>query len=184
MNKSLTAASALGPWLCRPAAGEDTSIEPETTEDYIRCFRDSRTIAGTCADFRSAVRIDLVQDDEAFAGGQRVECPVLGDCRGRRARSVPASTCSASDSSTHLTSAATRCLPATSFPRSIGSSPYLAARFRRLAYATRMPDNQVRALIPGNRRYLGAMRLLSFAVAVTWLTLNRQLLEPSHNGPL
>jgi haloacetate dehalogenase len=56
--------------------GEGASIEPEVMEDYFRCFRDPRTIVCTCADFRSAA-IDLVQDDEAFAAGHKVECPVL-----------------------------------------------------------------------------------------------------------
>jgi haloacetate dehalogenase len=57
--------------------GEGASIEPEAMEDYIRCFRDPRTVAGSCADFRSSAGIDLAQDDEAFAAGQKVECPVL-----------------------------------------------------------------------------------------------------------
>jgi haloacetate dehalogenase len=56
--------------------GQGASIEPEVMEDYIRCFRDPKTIAGTCADFRSA-SVDLAQDDEAFAAGQKIECPVL-----------------------------------------------------------------------------------------------------------
>jgi haloacetate dehalogenase len=56
--------------------GQGASIEPEVMEDYVRCFRDPKTIAGTCADFRSS-SIDLAQDDEAFAAGQKVECPVL-----------------------------------------------------------------------------------------------------------
>jgi Predicted hydrolases or acyltransferases (alpha/beta hydrolase superfamily) len=46
-------------------------------EDYIRCFSDPRTIAGSCADYRSAATIDLVHDDETFAAGRKLECPVL-----------------------------------------------------------------------------------------------------------
>ena len=46
-------------------------------EDYIRCFRDPGTIAGSCADYRSAAGIDLVHDEQTFAAGQKVECPVL-----------------------------------------------------------------------------------------------------------
>jgi haloacetate dehalogenase len=57
--------------------GDGKTIEPEAMEDYIRCFRDPGTIAGSCGDFRSAVGIDLVHDDETFAAGQKVECPVL-----------------------------------------------------------------------------------------------------------
>ncbi len=41
------------------------------------CFRDSGTIAGSCADYRSAAGIDLVHDDETFAAGQKIDCPVL-----------------------------------------------------------------------------------------------------------
>ena len=57
--------------------GEGASIEPEVVEDYIRCFRDPRTIASSCADFRASASIDLVHDEETSAAGQRVECPVL-----------------------------------------------------------------------------------------------------------
>jgi haloacetate dehalogenase len=57
--------------------GDGKSIEPEVMEDYVRCFSDPGTIAGSCADFRSALGIDLVHDDETFAAGQRVECPAL-----------------------------------------------------------------------------------------------------------
>ena len=57
--------------------GEGKSIEPEVMEDYVRCFRDRRTVAASCADWRSALGIDLVHDDESFAAGQKVECPVL-----------------------------------------------------------------------------------------------------------
>jgi haloacetate dehalogenase len=56
--------------------GRGAGIEPEVMEDYIRCFRDPKTVAGTCADFRSS-GVDLAQDDEAFAAGQKIECPVL-----------------------------------------------------------------------------------------------------------
>jgi haloacetate dehalogenase len=57
--------------------GEGKSIEPEVMEDYVRCFRDPGTIAGSCADWRSALAMDLAHDDETFAGGQKIECPVL-----------------------------------------------------------------------------------------------------------
>ncbi|HKA97619.1 MAG TPA: alpha/beta hydrolase [Streptosporangiaceae bacterium] len=57
--------------------GEGVSIEREVMDDYIRCFRDPGTIAGSCADMRSALGVDLVHDDETFAAGQKVECPVL-----------------------------------------------------------------------------------------------------------
>jgi haloacetate dehalogenase len=57
--------------------GEGKSVEPEAMEDYVRCFRDPRTVSASCGDWRSALGIDLAHDDETFAAGQRVECPVL-----------------------------------------------------------------------------------------------------------
>jgi haloacetate dehalogenase len=60
-----------------PLLGEGATIDPEVMEDYVRCFRDPATIAGSCADYRSASGIDLAHDEQSFAAGQRVECPVL-----------------------------------------------------------------------------------------------------------
>jgi haloacetate dehalogenase len=60
-----------------PLLGPGASLEPAVMDDYIRCFSDPATIAGSCADYRSAASIDLVHDDETFAAGRRVECPVL-----------------------------------------------------------------------------------------------------------
>jgi haloacetate dehalogenase len=57
--------------------GKGASIEPEVMEDYIRCFRDPKTIAGSCADFRSSPGTDLADDEETIAAGQKVECPLL-----------------------------------------------------------------------------------------------------------
>jgi haloacetate dehalogenase len=57
--------------------GPGASLEPAVMEDYVRCFSDPRTIAGSCADYRSAASIDLVHDDETFAAGRKLECPVL-----------------------------------------------------------------------------------------------------------
>ena len=63
--------------LIGPLLGAGASIEPEVMEDYIGCFRDPRTIAGSCADYRSAAGTDLIHDQESFAAGQKIECPVL-----------------------------------------------------------------------------------------------------------
>jgi haloacetate dehalogenase len=63
--------------LIGPLLGPDASIEPPVMEDYIRCFADPRTIAGSCADYRAAASTDLVHDEKTFAAGQRIECPVL-----------------------------------------------------------------------------------------------------------
>ena len=63
--------------LIGPLLGAGASIEPPVMEDYIRCFADPGTIAGSCADYRAAASTDLVHDEETFAAGQRIECPVL-----------------------------------------------------------------------------------------------------------
>ncbi len=57
--------------------GPGASIEPEVMEDYIRCFRDPRTIAAVCADFRASPGADLAHDEKSIAAGQKVDCPVL-----------------------------------------------------------------------------------------------------------
>jgi len=63
--------------LIEPLLGAGASIEPAVMEDYIRCFRDPATIAGSCADYRSAASADLAHDDETFSAGQKIQCPVL-----------------------------------------------------------------------------------------------------------
>ena len=60
-----------------PLLGEGASLNEAAMEDYVRCFRDPRTIAGSCADYRSAASIDVTHDDETFAAGQKIGCPVL-----------------------------------------------------------------------------------------------------------
>jgi len=62
--------------LIGPLLGKGASIEPAVMDDYIRCFSDPGTIVASCADYRSAASIDLDHDDETFAAGQKVECPV------------------------------------------------------------------------------------------------------------
>ena len=57
--------------------GQGASLDAAVMEDYIRCFSDPATIAGSCADYRSAASIDMVHDDETFAAGRKLECPVL-----------------------------------------------------------------------------------------------------------
>jgi haloacetate dehalogenase len=63
--------------LISPLLGPGASLEPEAMDDYIRCFTDPRTIAASCADYRAAASTDLVHDEESFAAGQRIDCPVL-----------------------------------------------------------------------------------------------------------
>jgi haloacetate dehalogenase len=57
--------------------GDGASIEPGAMQDYIRCLSDPAAIAGTSADFRASLGTDLVHDDETYAAGQKIECPVL-----------------------------------------------------------------------------------------------------------
>jgi haloacetate dehalogenase len=63
--------------LVGPLLGPGASIDPPVMDDYIRCFTDPRTIAASCADYRAAASTDLVHDEESFAAGRRIECPVL-----------------------------------------------------------------------------------------------------------
>jgi haloacetate dehalogenase len=63
--------------LIGPLLGPGASIDPPVMDDYIRCFTDPRTIAASCADYRAAASTDLVHDEETFAAGQKIECPVL-----------------------------------------------------------------------------------------------------------
>jgi haloacetate dehalogenase len=60
-----------------PLLGPGASLDQAVMDDYVRCFSDPRTIAGSCADYRSAASTDLADDDESFAAGQRIGCPVL-----------------------------------------------------------------------------------------------------------
>ena len=63
--------------LIGPLLGPGASIEPHIMDDYIRCFADPGTIAATCADYRAAAGADLIHDDESFAAGRTIQCPVL-----------------------------------------------------------------------------------------------------------
>jgi haloacetate dehalogenase len=63
--------------LIGPLLGQGTGIDPEVMADYVRCFRDRRTIAASCADYRAAGTTDLAHDDETFAAGQKIGCPLL-----------------------------------------------------------------------------------------------------------
>jgi haloacetate dehalogenase len=57
--------------------GKGASIEPAVLADYVRCLGDPETIAGSCADFRSMLGVDLAHDEETSAAGQKIECPLL-----------------------------------------------------------------------------------------------------------
>ena len=49
---------------------------PEALEDYVRCFRNPKTIHAICEDYRAAATIDFA-DDEADRGRKYIACPVL-----------------------------------------------------------------------------------------------------------
>ncbi len=63
--------------LIGPLLGPGASIEPDIMEDYVRCFAAPGTVAATCADYRAAASTDLVHDEESFAAGHKIQCPVL-----------------------------------------------------------------------------------------------------------
>jgi haloacetate dehalogenase len=45
--------------------------------EYLRCWKDPRTIHASCEDYRAAAGIDLEHDRADRAAGRRVGCPVL-----------------------------------------------------------------------------------------------------------
>jgi haloacetate dehalogenase len=59
--------SSQGHWIFRDAA----------LAEYLRCWRDPRTIHASCEDYRAAASIDLEHDRADRAEGRRVTCPVL-----------------------------------------------------------------------------------------------------------
>jgi haloacetate dehalogenase len=50
-------------------------ITPAAMAEYVRCFRDPRTIHATCEDYRAAAGIDLVHDEADR--DRRIACPLL-----------------------------------------------------------------------------------------------------------
>ena len=65
-------------YLRKKLGGWGTALEtfaPEALAEYERCF-DEHTIHATCEDYRAAASIDL-EHDEADAGRNRIECPLL-----------------------------------------------------------------------------------------------------------
>jgi haloacetate dehalogenase len=49
----------------------------EALEEYLRCFRDPRTVHAICEDYRAAATIDFVHDEADRREGRRITCPVL-----------------------------------------------------------------------------------------------------------
>jgi len=63
--------------LVTPLSGPGSPFEPAALEEYLRCFADPRTIAGSCADYRAAPTVDLAHDRATAEAGQRLDCPTL-----------------------------------------------------------------------------------------------------------
>jgi haloacetate dehalogenase len=60
-------ASSQGRWI----------FDERALAEYLRCFRDPRTIHATCEDYRAAATIDLDHDRADRAAGRRMACPLL-----------------------------------------------------------------------------------------------------------
>ena len=58
------------------SGNRDSGIfSPEAMAEYIRCFKDPKTIHASCEDYRAAATIDLTHDDAD--GDRKVEAPLL-----------------------------------------------------------------------------------------------------------
>ena len=61
------------------------SFAPEALDDYLRCFRDPRTVHAICEDYRAGATLDFDLDEADRIAGRRIACPVLA-LWGRRNR--------------------------------------------------------------------------------------------------
>lgn len=62
----------IGAW----SGGSDRHVfTPEAIAEYVRCFKDPKTIHASCEDYRAAATIDIEHDDAD--GGKKVEAPLL-----------------------------------------------------------------------------------------------------------
>jgi haloacetate dehalogenase len=50
---------------------------PEALEEYLRCFRDPRTVHAICEDYRAGATLDFAHDEADHREGRRITCPVL-----------------------------------------------------------------------------------------------------------
>jgi haloacetate dehalogenase len=50
---------------------------PEALDEYLRCFRNPRTVHAICEDYRAAATLDFAHDEADHLQGRRIECPVL-----------------------------------------------------------------------------------------------------------
>jgi haloacetate dehalogenase len=52
-------------------------FDPAALAEYMRCFRDPRTIHAICEDYRAGASIDLEMDEVDVRSGRKIACPVL-----------------------------------------------------------------------------------------------------------
>jgi haloacetate dehalogenase len=50
---------------------------PEAMGEYLRCFRDPRTVHAICEDYRAAATLDFAHDEANRREARRITCPVL-----------------------------------------------------------------------------------------------------------
>ena len=131
--------------LIGPLLGKGASIEPAVMDDYIRCFSDPGTIAGSCADYRSAASIDLGsrrRDLRRRAEGRVPGSGAVGDAGLRRPRLRAAQRLAGVRHRRARRSAAHRSLPAR---RSARPGQCRPARLPRLAeYLAEQPVREPR----------------------------------------
>ena len=56
---------------------------PEALGEYLRCFRNPRTVHAICEDYRAAATLDFAHDEADRRAGKRITCPVLALWGGR-----------------------------------------------------------------------------------------------------
>jgi haloacetate dehalogenase len=52
-------------------------FDPEALVEYMRCFRDPKTIHAICEDYRAGATIDIAMDDADLKAGRKIDRPVL-----------------------------------------------------------------------------------------------------------
>jgi haloacetate dehalogenase len=61
--------------VCGARSANLTVFAPEALQEYLRCFRDPKTIESSCEDYRAAASIDIAHDDADE--GRKIACPML-----------------------------------------------------------------------------------------------------------
>ncbi|MEP7090047.1 MAG: alpha/beta hydrolase [Nocardioidaceae bacterium] len=60
-----------------PLVGGGTTMADEAMREYVRCFSDPASIAGSCADYRAGASVDLVHDEASAQAGEQLSVPTL-----------------------------------------------------------------------------------------------------------